>query len=118
MIQSYEDLEVYKRSYKLSMELYQRSRSFPDEEKFMLTSQLRRAVTSIPLNIAEGYGKKSSAAEFKRYLAMAAGSSNEVAVLLDMSKDLGFIKPEEHETYKREVFEIGRMLNGLIRSWK
>ena len=89
---------------------------FPKEEIYGLTSQIRRAATSIPLNIAEGYAKRESQAEFKRYLTMALGSSDEMQVLLSFAKDLGYINLE---TYKksREIYkEIAKMLSKMIKS--
>ena len=91
MIRSYRDLKVYGRSYGMAVRMYEMTRRLPEEERFGLTSQIRRAATSIPMNIAEGYGKRQSAAEFKRYLQMSIGSCNEMQVLLDLCKDLGYI---------------------------
>ncbi len=71
---------------------------------------------SIALNIAEGYSKRDSDAEFKRYLRMAIGSANEVAVLLDFARDLRYIQLPEHEKLHIAYDEIGRMVNGLIQS--
>ena len=118
MIQSYKDLEVYKRSYKASMAMYRIVKSFPDEEMFGLTSQIKRAATSIPLNIAEGFGKHDTDSEFKRFLKMALGSANEMMVLIDMSKDLGFISAEVHERIYSEYEQTAKMLSKLITTWK
>ena len=112
----YEDLKVYEKSYKSALSIYRMTERFPKEEIYGLTSQIRRAATSIPLNIAEGYAKRESQAEFKRYLTMALGSSDEMQVLLNFVKDLGYINLE---TYKksREVYkEIAKMLNSMVRS--
>ncbi len=95
----YRNLEVYKKSYELAMSICEYAKTMPKEERFELTSQIRRAATGIPLNIAEGYGKKESQQEFKRYLMMAKGSSTEMQVLLDMCKDLGYMKAEHHKKY-------------------
>ena len=78
MIQSYKDLNVYKRSYSLALKVYGIAKILPKDEQYGLSSQLRRAATSIPLNIAEGYGRKSSEAEFKQFLRNSLGSCNEV----------------------------------------
>lgn len=94
--------------------MYRIVKSFPDDEKYGLTSQIKRVSTSIPLNIAEGYGKKSSSVEFKRFLSMAKGSANEMVVLLNLSKDLGFINEQRHQEYVLKYDEIGKMLSGLI----
>ncbi len=117
MIQSYKDLKVYERSYKAAVRMYQISSTFPSEEKYGLTSQIKRAATSIPLNIAEGYGKRESAAEFKRFLSMAIGSCNEMQVLTDLIKDLDFIDSKLHEKIVKEYDEIVRMLAVLKEKW-
>ena len=118
MIQSFKDLKVYEKSYALSVELYRYANTLPSEERFGLASQLKRAGTSIPLNIAEGYGKRESAAEFKRYLMMAKGSCNEMQVLLDLCGDLGYMDQADHGRWTGAYDEIGRMLNGLIEKWE
>ena len=118
MIQSYRQLRVYERSYALAVQLYHETKKLPEEERFGLISQIKRAATSIPLNIAEGYGKKQSTAEFKRYLLMSLGSCNEMQVLLDLCKDLNYISEEKHTQYYNEYDEIGRMLNVMVSRWK
>ena len=118
MIQSYNDLNVYKRSYDIALKLYKFARTLPEDERFGLTSQIKRAATSIPLNIAEGYGKKSSEQEFKRFLIMAQGSCNEMMVLLRFSYDLGFMNKESHEIFASEYDEIVRMINSMISKWQ
>ncbi len=118
MIQSFRDLQVYEKSYKLSIEMYRYANTLPSEERYGLISQIKRASTSIPLNIAEGYGKRESAAEFKRYLLMAKGSCNEMQVLLDMSKDLRYMSEADHGSLAEAYDEIARMLSGLIAKWK
>ena len=70
-MQSYKDLKVYERSYKAARAIYQLSEEFPKEEMYAITSQMRRTGLSIPLNIAEGYVKRGSQKEFKRFLEMA-----------------------------------------------
>ena len=112
----YERLEVYKRSYKAGLAVYRTTQAYPKEERYAMTDQMRRASVSIPLNIAEGYAKRSSQEEFKRFLFMAIGSSNEMSVLIEYSKDLGYISEEQYEKASQEYDEIGRMLNSLIKA--
>ncbi len=88
------------------------------EEMYGLISQIKRASTSVPMNIAEGYGKRETPSDFKRFLLMAMGSCNEMRVLLDMSEDLGFITKDIHNGYEREYDELGRMLAVLRQRWK
>ena len=115
---NYKDLKVYQRSYKMAIEIYREVRSFPKEEIFGITSQIKRASTSIPLNIAEGFAKNESENEFKRFLLMAIGSCDEMRVLIDMSKDLGYISEEKHGAYEKEYEETGKMLTSLRKKWQ
>ena len=113
----YRELQVYERSYKAAKAIYQKiAISFPEEERYGLKSQIQRAATSIPLNIAEGYGKGGSKKELVRYMYMARGSCHEVEVLLEFAKDFGYITKEVYEKASKEYDEIGRMLTGFIQS--
>ena len=117
MDNNYRDLIVYQKSYSLTLEIYKIARTFPREELFALSSQIKCAAYSIPLNIAEGYGKKASANEFKRFILIALGSSDEMSVLLDLCKDLEFVEEKVHKHLSSEYQEIGKMLNKLHQSW-
>ena len=112
----YRQLQVYERSYKAALAVYRMTKRFPEREKYGMTSQMQRAGISVALNIAEGYAKKSSQEEFKRFLLMALGSANEMSVLIDFSKDLGYITEEEYKKASREYGEIGKMLNKFIQT--
>ena len=90
----------------------------PETERYALIDQMNRASLSIPLNIAEGYAKKESQAEFRRYLLMAIGSANEMSVLVDFAKDLEYIDTDRHEKAKKEYEEISKMLRVLIEKTK
>ena len=114
----HESLEVYRKSYELALSLYKFSTTLPADEKYGLTSQIKRASLSVPLNIAEGYGKQSSKAEFNRFLSMAKGSCSEVHVLLDFLKDLGYLEDEHCEKYKERYVEVEKMLYSLINGAK
>ena len=117
MIKSYKDLEVYQTAYQLAINIHQTTQKYPDYERYELGGQLRRAATSIPMNIAEGYGKKRSERDFKRFLLMALGSCNEVQVLLEMSKDLNYIDEQKHVNLTNEYEILGRRLNVMIDKW-
>ena len=118
-IRSFEDLEVFKRSYRVSLLVHRESLSFPREEQYGLAEQIRRASKSICANLAEGFGKQfGSTAEFKRYILMALGSSDEMRVWVRYCFDLGYIDEETWCHWRDEYQEIARMLNGLHRSWK
>ena len=112
----YRQLQIYERSYKAALAIYRMTRELPETEKFALTSQMQRASTSVALNIAEGYAKRSSQEEFKRFLMMALGSANEMSVLIDFSKDLGYITEEQYEKASKEYDEIGKMLNKFVQT--
>ncbi len=113
---AYEDLSVYQKSYKAALAIYELTKGYPESEKYGMIDQMRRSAVSIPLNIAEGYGKKSSKAEFVRFLLMAIGSSNEISVLISLSKDIGYIDERTYQRAKATYEEIGKMLTGLIKS--
>lgn len=102
MITSYEDLEIYKESYSLALNIYIITKKFPKDELYGLTSQIRRASTSITLNIVEGYGRLSKE-DFKRFLKISLGSTNETKTLLKFSKDLEYINENEYKGMKKDM---------------
>ncbi len=118
MIKEFKDFEVYKVSYDLAVRLHKLSAELPQIEQFELGRQLRRAATSIPLNIAEGYGRKKSTADFKHFLSNALGSCNEVRVLLDLLKDLGYLETTLYNEFSNAYEILGRRLYTLIVKWK
>jgi len=111
-MQRFTELKVWQRSHALVLELYRITRGFPVDERFALTSQLRRAVTSVPTNIAEG-SRRQSNQEYTRFLNIAQGSTAEVEYLLILSRDIGYITPTDFDRLVAEVGEIARMLHGL-----
>lgn len=115
MIKTFNDLKVYQRSYELALRMHKVTQTFPQIEKYELSSQLRRAAVSIPANIAEGYG--NTTAEFKRYLRMANGSSNEVRVYIDISYDLGYVDKEVREQLLDEYEIVSKQLYSLQSNW-
>ena len=112
---SYEDLLVWQKSMDLVEEIYSMTKNFPSEELYGLTSQLRGAVVSIPLNIAEGQGKRTGK-DFARFLFISRGSAYEVDVILQICLRLGYIGDGECRELKERIVEIGKMLSGLIKS--
>ena len=113
---SYKDLLVYEKSYKLAIEMYKEMPNLPKKETFGLVSQIKRAATSVPLNIAEGYGKGAMGKELARFLMMARGSCAEMEVLISFCKDFGYINAAKAEEYTERYTEVGKMLTGLIKS--
>ena len=117
MIGSFEDLEAFKRAYRLSLDLHAESLKWPQIEQYALGDQVRRASKSIPANIAEGFGKQAvSTKEFKRYLMMAVGSADEMRVWSRYCLDLGYVDEAKWRHWSDEYKEIARMLQGLIKS--
>lgn len=111
----YRDLEVWKLGMGLAVAVYSASSKFPQDERFGLTSQLRRATTSIPANIAEGYGRET-AGSYIQFLRIAQGSAKEVETLIELSSQLGFLQPEAHADLAAQVNRISKMLWALIRA--
>ena len=102
-VESFEDLEVFQRAYRISLEIHRKSLEFPAIEQRALGDQVRRASKSICANVAEGFAKQgSSAAEFKRYLLMATGSSDEMRVWARYCRDLGYIDEPTWQRWRDE----------------
>ena len=117
-MESFRELIVYQKAYKLSLEVHELTIGFPRHEQVELGGQIRRATKSVAINIAEGFGKHSSLTEFKRFLAIARGSCDEVRVELDYCEDLGYISKDEHNRYEQGYIEVGKMLTGMIKTWQ
>ena len=115
MTNSFRDLEVWQESMTLVEEIYALSKRFPSEERFGLTSQLRRAAVSIPSNIGEGARRKRRKA-FAHHLDIALGSQGEVDVQVELAARLGFCTNSDRSVIQQRIDRIGRMLNGLIAS--
>ena len=110
------DLQVFQRAYQLSLEVHRASLTLPQIEQFALADQMRRASKSIGVNLAEGFAKRVySQAEFKRFLLMALGSSDEMQIWSRYVADLGYIEPAQAQRWEAEYREISAMLNGLLR---
>jgi four helix bundle protein len=114
-ISSFEDLEVWKKAHQLVLDIYQITKNFPSEERFGLIPQMRRSVVSIPANIAEGFKKRTSR-DKSNFYNIAQGSLEELHYYLILSKDLKYLG--DNAKLLKNVDEIGRMLNGLIKSMK
>jgi four helix bundle protein len=116
-IEKHSDLLVWQRSRVLVKNIYDATTKFPKSELFGITNQMRRAVVSIPSNIAEGYGRHSNK-EFKQFLNIARGSIAELQTQLLLTLDLGYINKSVHKELDDEIVEIYKMLNGLIKKLK
>ena len=114
-MESYKDLIVYQKGYKLSLEIYQATQNYPKEEIYGLTSQMRRSAVSIPCNIAEGY-RRGHRKEYIQFLYMAQGSCGELETLMSLSYDLGMLDRNTFEKLYPMQEEISKLLRGLITS--
>jgi four helix bundle protein len=111
---NYKDLQVWKKAFDLSANVYQITKELPKEEIFGMTSQMRRCAVSIVSNIAEGHGRGSNK-DFSRFLKISIGSCNELETQVLLSEKLNYIKQPESLELQEECKEIMKMLNGLIK---
>ena len=114
-IKSYKDLIAWQKSVLLVTDIYSITKTFPQEEKFGITSQLNRASVSIPANIAEGWGRETSK-NYLQFLRTSRGSVMEVQTLLIISKNLNYISENNFEILQGKIEEVGKILQGLIKS--
>lgn len=112
-VKDFEDLLVWKKAHNLVLNIYTITKNFPPEEKFGLVSQMRRAAVSVPANISEGFNKRS-VKDKSNFYNISQGSLNELKYYIILSKDLNYMK--EVNSLLDNVNEIGKMLNGLIKS--
>ena len=115
MGQSYRDLIAWKKSMGFVREVYRATQGFPREELYGLSSQLRRAAVSVPSNIAEGQAHYSPR-EFHRFLSHARGSLVEIETQIKIAQDLAYLSTDQAERLLSKAAELGRILNGLIKS--
>lgn len=113
-MKSYRDLIVWQKSVKMVTLVYTVLKTFPNDEKFGLTSQLKRSAVSIPSNIAEGYGRNYTK-DYCRFLQIARGSLYEMQTQLEIAINLGFIDVNQLEEIKNLSIEVEKMLNTLIK---
>ena len=118
-VESFEDLEVFQRAYRVSLEIHCESLGFPQIEQYALGDQVRRASKSVCANIAEGFGKQGTApGEFRRFLSIAIGSSDEMRVWVRYCLDLGYIDAPTWQRWRDEYQVISKMLQALAAKWK
>jgi four helix bundle protein len=113
-MKDFRHLEVWTKGRQTVSEVYKMTCSFPKEEMFGLTSQIRRAAVSIPSNIAEGCGRGSDA-ELARFLQIAMGSSSELEYQILLAKDLGYLNDESYNNLSDKTIEVKKMLTSLIK---
>ena len=118
-IRSFEDLQVFQRAYRTSLDIHRASLGFPRIEQYALADQVRRASKAICANLAEGFAKqRRSPAEYRRFLQMAIGSADEMRVWLRYCLDLGYIDEPTWQQWRDDYQEIARMLTGLHAAWQ
>jgi four helix bundle protein len=113
-MRDFHDLLVWQKAHQLTLTIYKATASFPRDELYGLTSQIRRAASSSPANIAEGCGRATEA-DFARFLQIAMGSSSELEYHLLLSRDLGLLEKEDFENLNAQVIEVKRMLTVFIQ---
>ncbi len=112
-VRSFRDLQVWQRSMELTVLIYKLTASFPREEVYGLTSQLRRCAVSVPSNIAEGQGRLNTR-EFKQFLGIARGSNCELQTQLEIAQRLGFGDPSQIDQAEGLAHEIGKMIFTIL----
>ena len=110
-----EDLDVFKLAHEMALKIYAITQSFPDDERYGLSSQMRRAAYSVPSNLAEGSGRMNRK-EYKYFVGIARGSAAELRYQLLLAKDLGYLDQEEYVLIKSDYDRVSQMLTALARS--
>ena len=116
-MKDYRKMKIWQRSHAFTISVYRATKSFPRDELFALTNQMRRACTSIPTNIAEGCGRDGDA-ELKRYLTIALGSACELDYYLLLARELSYLDEVAGQPLAIEIMEIRRMLGSFIQKLK
>ena len=114
-IKSVEELEVFKRSHRIAIEIYKVTERFPQNERLSLIAQMRRAAASIAANLMEG-SHRLHRKEFRQFTGISRGSVGELKYHLLLAKDLGYLSADQYQRLREETEEISKMLNGLIKS--
>jgi len=110
-----EDLDVFKLSHQLTLEIYKITEKFPSSEKFGLVSQMRKAAASIPMNLMEG-AYRMSRKEFRHFISIAKGSCGEIRYQLLLAKDLQYLQKEKYNQLESDYERISMMLTKLYKS--
>ncbi len=108
------EYEVFRLSHKMVLEIYSVTKKFPQDERYSLTSQIKRSAYSIPMNLIEG-GAKRTEAEFRRFVDIAVGSCAEMEYQLELCRDLKFLTIEQYDFLAKQYTSIGKMLNKLMQ---
>lgn len=114
-VSSVEDLDVFKRLYRLTLKLYEHTKQFPSDEKYGLISQIRRASSSVCANLMDG-SHRNNMGEYRQFVGISRGSVVELKYHLLLAKDLNYINIEDFEIIYNEINAISKMLHGLLQS--
>jgi len=118
MIQSYKDLKVYQLAFASAMDIFRMTKTFPKEELYSLTDQVRRSSRSVAANLVEGWAKRHYENVFRRHILDAIGSSDETKLWLDFARECGYLDAEQHRHLMDQYEDVGRMLFGLYERWR
>jgi four helix bundle protein len=113
-VRSAKELTVYVKSYNLAMRIFTLSKDFPPEERYALTSQIRRSSRSVSMNLREAWAKRRYPAHFVSKLTDCDGENSETDTSLDFARDCGYITAEQHQALAQCCCEVGRMLGAMI----
>ena len=116
-MRDFRNLQVWEKAHMLTLDVYKASASFPKDELYGLTSQIRRSSASNPTNIAEGCGRNGDA-ELSRFMAISMGSASELEYQLLRARDLGYLIQDNYPELHEKVTEVKRMLAGFIKTLK
>jgi len=112
----FRDLRVYQLAYRLAMQIFNDTKTFPHDERYSMTSQMRRSSRSVAANLAEGYRKRQYPNMFVSKLADCDAEATETQVWLDFARDCGYLSEERHKEVAADYDELGRMLSSMIRN--
>lgn len=111
-MRNFRELKVWEKAHAFSLQLYEATMAFPSEERFGLTSQLRRCTISIPSNLAEGCGRRTDR-DLAHFCDIAMGSASEAEYQLLLARDLNYLPDDRHKQLERDLLEVKRMLNSF-----
>jgi four helix bundle protein len=113
--ESWQELLVWQKAHAAVLEVYKATKTLPPDERFRLTDQLCRSAASVPTNIAEGKGR-NTAPDFRHFLIIARGSTEETRYLLLLARDLGYLPAADYSVLSATYTEVSKMLNGLLKT--
>lgn len=115
-INSAKDLEVYQIAYALAMDIFALTKTFPPEERYGLTNQMRRSSRSVCMNLREAWAKRRYEAHFVNKLTDCDGENSETDTALDFARDCGYVSSAQHSDFTKRCSQVGRMLGGMLKN--